>query len=61
VTQVRWSPGAVDMTGDCLQNTQIRVRSTVRTYAKAVEWFASAQLVRQAKRARWEEVVKQDV
>ena len=34
---------------------------TVRTYTEAVQWFAAARLPREAGRARWEEVRRQDV
>ena len=34
---------------------------TVRTYTKAVQWFAAARLLTQSARTRWEEAGKQDV
>jgi site-specific recombinase XerD len=38
-----------------------KAAKTVRTYTEAVQWFAAARLRREAGRADWEEVRKQDV
>ena len=64
-----WQPKLLDAGGFQPEISSFRLHlsaegkaaRTVRTYTEAVQWFAAACLAREAGRAGWEDVKRQDV